>query len=96
MLPRAPSESPAPPTSAQRHRLVEDVPEPSANYSEIDALGSTAYESVRRDPAQFVVAPGHELPEIEVVVLRTKDYQVVRKQGEAAEVATEEDPRRSL
>jgi len=58
------------------------------------SLSSTAYESVRRDPAQFVLAPGHELPEIEVVALRTKDYQVVRKQGEAAEVATEEDPRR--
>jgi hypothetical protein len=56
-------------------------------------LSSGAYESVRRDPAQFVVAPGHDLPEIEVIVFRTRDYQVVRKQGEAAEVATEEDPR---
>lgn len=57
-------------------------------------LSSTAYESVRRDPAQFVVARGHELPEIEVVVFRTHDYQVVRKQGDAAEVAAAADPRR--
>ena len=57
-------------------------------------LSATAYELVRRDPAQFVVARGHELPEIEAVVFRTNDYQVVRKQGEAARVAAEEDPRR--
>ena len=56
-------------------------------------LSSAAYEAVRGHPAQFVLAPGHELPEIEVVVLRTEDYQVVRKRGEAAEVAAEEDPR---
>lgn len=56
-------------------------------------LSATAYELVRRDPTQFVVAPGHDLPEIEVVVFRTRDYQVVRKQGEAADVAAEEDPR---
>ena len=58
-------------------------------------LSSTAYEFVRRDPTQFVVAPGHDLPEIEAVVFRTQDYQVVRKQGEAAEVAVEEDRRHS-
>ena len=56
-------------------------------------LSSTAYEWVRRDPAQFVVAPGHDLPEIEEVVFRTNAYQIVRKQGEAADVAAEENPR---
>jgi len=56
-------------------------------------LTSVAYESVRRESAQFVLAPGHELPEIEEVVFRTEGYQVVRKLGEAAEVASEEDPR---
>ena len=56
-------------------------------------LTSTAYEFVRRDPAQFVVAPGHELPEIETVAFRTDAYQVVRKQGEAALIAEREDPR---
>lgn len=56
-------------------------------------LSSTAYEWVRRDPTQFVVAPGHDLPEIEEVVFRTNAYQVVRKRGEAARVAAEEDLR---
>jgi hypothetical protein len=51
------------------------------------------YEAVRADPKQFVIAPGHELPEIEVVVTRGSDYQVVVKQGEAAEFVTERDPR---
>jgi hypothetical protein len=51
------------------------------------------YEQVRADPKQFVVAPGHELPEIETVVARTNSYQVVVKQGEAAEFVTEHDPR---
>jgi len=51
------------------------------------------YEHVRADPKQFVVAPGHELPEIENVVARTDAYQVVVKQGEAADFVTERDPR---
>lgn len=51
------------------------------------------YEQIRADPRQFVVAPGHELPEIETVVRRTSAYQVVLKVGEAAELVTEHDPR---
>jgi hypothetical protein len=31
-------------------------------------LTITAYEQARRDPSQFIVALGHELPEIEEVV----------------------------
>lgn len=51
------------------------------------------YEQVRADPRQFVVAPGHELPEIESVVARKSGYQVVLKAGEAAEFVAERDPR---
>jgi hypothetical protein len=51
------------------------------------------YEHVRADPRQFVVALGHDLPEIEKVVHRTSTYQVVLKEGEAAEFVTEHDPR---
>ena len=51
------------------------------------------YESVRADSHQFLVAPGHELPEIEQVVRRTPGYVVVRKVGEAGEVADATDPR---
>lgn len=51
------------------------------------------YEQVRADPRQFVVAPGHELPEIEEVVARTTAYQIVRKEGQAAEFVAKHDPR---
>ncbi|MDX6480876.1 MAG: hypothetical protein QOG85_1386 [Gaiellaceae bacterium] len=53
------------------------------------------YEAVRSDPRQFIVAPGHDLPEIEAVVERNDEYQVVRKEGEAAEFVAERDPRNS-
>jgi hypothetical protein len=51
------------------------------------------YEQLRADPRQFAVAPGHELPEIEKVVAKTSGYQVVLKEGKAAEFVTEHDPR---
>jgi hypothetical protein len=56
-------------------------------------LTLTDYEQARSDPAQFVVALGHELPEIEEVVSIGDGYQVVRKQGAAAVIAEESDPR---
>ena len=56
-------------------------------------LTLSAYEAVRQDPTHFVVAPGHELPEIESVIARTEKYQVVRKHGEAAELVEAKDPR---
>jgi len=51
------------------------------------------YEAVRSDPRQFIVAPGHELPEIENVVARNRGYQIVLKTGDAAEYVTERAPR---
>jgi hypothetical protein len=56
-------------------------------------LTLSAYEDVRQDPTHFVVAPGHELPEIERVISRTDDYQIVCKQGDAAELVEAKDPR---
>jgi len=53
----------------------------------------STYERARADSAVFIVAPGHDLPEIEKVVLRGTGFQLVRKQGEAAELAEETDPR---
>lgn len=56
-------------------------------------LTISEYEAARSEPHQFIVAPGHELPEIETVVARTPGYQLVTKQGEAAEFVSERDPR---
>jgi hypothetical protein len=51
------------------------------------------YETIRKNPKLFIVAPGHELPEIETVILRREDYQIVTKRGEAADYVAERDPR---
>lgn len=51
------------------------------------------YEAVRLNPRHFIVAPGHELPDAEVVVRRAETYLVVEKVGDAGEVADDTDPR---
>jgi hypothetical protein len=51
------------------------------------------YEAVRAVETQFVLIRGHERPEIEDVVDGDKNWLVVRKRGEAAEIAAETDPR---
>ena len=51
------------------------------------------YEQVRSDPRQFAVVPGHERGAIEEVVADEERFRVVRKTGEAAEVAETTDPR---
>ena len=58
-------------------------------------LAVADYERVRSDPTQFVVAPGHDLPEVEEVLDRRDDFQVVKKKGDAAKIAAAEDPRRA-
>lgn len=59
------------------------------------AIGLTAleYEVVRGGEAQFVLVRGHERPEIEDVVVERQRWVVVRKRGEAAEIAAETNPR---
>ena len=52
------------------------------------------YEAVRSDAHQFAVHPGHEYPDIESVVFRMKNYDVVRKDsGVAEQIAEQTDPR---
>ncbi len=51
------------------------------------------YERVRSDPRQFLMIPGHELPEVETVVERRPAYVIVRKLDQAGEQADESDPR---
>lgn len=51
------------------------------------------YEHVRSDPLLFFVVPGHEDLRIERVARKSEQYLVVRKTGEAAEIAEDADPR---
>ena len=57
-------------------------------------IAVSAYEQVRADPRRYIVLPGHELPEFESIVESRDGYDVVEKRdGTAASVAEETDPR---
>lgn len=51
------------------------------------------YERVRENSSWFIVAVGHEIPELETVVRSPGGYLVVEKRGEAGRVAAATDPR---
>jgi len=51
------------------------------------------YERIRAHPRRFVIAPGHERPEVETVVERRPGYVVVEKRDEAGRLAQAADPR---
>ena len=51
------------------------------------------YEAVRSSPTRFVIVPGHDIPGAEHVVAEHERYAVVEKEGEAAKVAVDSDPR---
>ena len=55
-------------------------------------IRSEDYFQVRADPRQFVVSPGHVLPEVETVVHETHWWVVVEKTGTAGETAELLDP----
>jgi hypothetical protein len=45
------------------------------------------YQAIRAHSRRFLVAPGHELPEVETVVARRETYLVVEKREEAGQEA---------
>ena len=58
------------------------------------SIATDAYERVRTDATLFIVAPGHEVSEVEDIVDRQSVYHVVRKHaGLPARIAEETDPR---
>jgi hypothetical protein len=56
-------------------------------------LTSVEYETVRRVPTHFVIARGHEVPEVETVAGWTDRYMVVAKLGTGGERAMKLDRR---
>jgi hypothetical protein len=52
------------------------------------------YERVRANARRFLVAPGHQLDEVETVVDQYEDVLVIEKHGEAAALVEGTDPRR--
>jgi hypothetical protein len=64
------------------------------NCVERITMSRQEYEELRSDPTQFAVYPGHEQTDVDVVIDRRDAYVLVRKrEGTAAEVAKETDPR---
>jgi hypothetical protein len=59
------------------------------------ALSPREYESLREISTRFVIAPQREhfVPDVERIVRRHGRYWVVEKEGEAASVADDLDPR---
>jgi hypothetical protein len=56
-------------------------------------VSPSEYERVRNDPTLFFVRPGHSKSHVEEVVEHDDEYDVVRKEGAAAEKARDRDPR---
>ena len=54
-------------------------------------IDSAAYAEKRSNPLRFFVLPGHEDPQIEQVVIRTRNYFVVEKVGQAAREILDKD-----
>jgi hypothetical protein len=52
-------------------------------------LEPAVYQRVRSNPLLFFVVPGHEDPEVERVVERTRTFLVVEKTARAAEAVRE-------
>jgi hypothetical protein len=61
--------------------------------NELLELSVREYEEVRSDPRRFMVVPGHERPDAEVVVERHPGYLVVEKRDRAGAIAADNDPR---
>jgi hypothetical protein len=56
-------------------------------------LNLADYEHVREDPTAFLVKPGHVKSGPEHALEDRADFTVVRKDGEAGEIAKQHDPR---
>ena len=57
-------------------------------------MPAARYEDVRSDSTWFVIVPGHQVTDVELIVARHPGYDVVQKRAsDAALVAEETDPR---
>jgi len=80
-------------------RPLADVEEPVRFVCECGRVGCTVvlevthaeYRAVRSDPRRFLVAPGHDSPDIERVVSRGEGWATVEKFGDAGAIAEAED-----
>ena len=62
--------------------------------NELLELSVREYEDIRAHSRWFIVVPGHERLDVEIVVERHPEYLIVEKLDQAGETAVENDPRR--
>lgn len=57
-------------------------------------MATAAYEELRSDATQFVIVPGHEVPDVEELIATYEEYAIVRKShGTPRQIAEATDPR---
>jgi hypothetical protein len=57
-------------------------------------IAGNEYEAARSDPTLFIIVPGHAIPDVETIVERRANYEIVCKDKEpGATVARVTDPR---
>ena len=79
---------------AHRRRQLEIVCEcANLGCSQPIPLSLVEYEEARRDPRTFILARGHNDPQLEVVLADRRAYLLVQKTGDAAVEAVMTDPR---
>jgi hypothetical protein len=61
--------------------------------NELLELSVREYEHVRSNPRRFILLPGHERLDVEIVVERHHGYLVVEKLDRAGDNAADSDPR---
>jgi hypothetical protein len=57
-----------------------------ADCHKVIGLPLEIYHSIRSDDRRFLIVPGHEIPEMEDVVVERKDWAVVRKHDAVAHI----------
>jgi hypothetical protein len=65
----------------------------SAQCAETLEATGDEYETVRSDPTCFLVAHGHNVPEVEDTVSENERFMIVRKLGKGQLIAIQYDPR---
>ena len=65
-----------------------------ADCTESISVPPSTYEWTRHAPSRFVIASGHEIPDLERVVRDGTGFSIVEKLGEATRIAAALDPRR--
>jgi len=57
------------------------------------SLRKADYEKVRADARQFLLVPGHEVPDVETVIERHEAWLIIEKAPEVRETVERLDPR---